>query len=136
VSSISLVRRAGVVLVVVALLFAGPAVAAKSKKRKGKTWASAITLVHSVGTEFSGVVSSELDACRAQRLVTVYYTDPHTGQTLPLSVQRTNGNGRYQVILLTLAYAGSYQARVSQRRMRAMKAPQTCRAAQSSLVPV
>jgi hypothetical protein len=135
----SVARRAGVLLLVAALVLAlGATLAAgkKHKKRKGKAWASKITLVHPAPTEFTGTVSSKLDACRNRRLVTVYYTDPVTGQTQPLSVQRTGGDGRYEVSLPAPAYAGSYQAQVSEQRIRAHKAPQTCKADLSPVISV
>jgi hypothetical protein len=132
-------RRAAVILLSVVLtlsIAAAVAGANKHKKRKGKVWASEITLVHALPTEFTGRVTSKLGACGSQRLVTVYYTDPQTGQTQPISVQRTGGDGRYQVTLPTPAYAGTYQAQVSKQRIRAQKAPQTCRFAESPSVRV
>ena len=133
----SFARRAGILLTV-AVLFVGlyATLADAKKKRKGKTWSSEITLVHPTSTEFSGRVSSNLKACRAQRLVTVFYTDPHTGQTLPLSVQRTDKQGGYLVALPKPAFSGSYHAEVSQRKIRALKAKQTCKAASSASVSV
>ena len=123
--------------VVLALSLASTVAGAKKhKKRKGKVWASEITLVHAVPTEFTGRVTSNLGACGSQRLVTLFYTDPQTGQTQPISVQRTGGDGRYQVTLPAPAYAGTYLAQVSQQRIRARKAPQTCRFAQSASVRV
>jgi hypothetical protein len=116
------------------------AAAATAKKRhrrpKGQKWASQVTLAHPASTQFSGTVSSKLSTCRDARLVTVYYTDPATLQTQPLSVQRTDKSGNYLVSLTAPAYAGTYQVQVSGQRIRAMKAPQTCKAAQSSTVTV
>lgn len=125
-------RRAGVVSVVVvlALCLTGAVAGAKTK------WASTIKLAHPSTTQFTGTVGSKLAACRKQRLVTLYYTDPITGQTQPLSVQRTDGKGRYEVDLTQPAYPGTYQAQVSKERIRALKAPQTCRGAQSSSIHV
>jgi len=50
-----------------------------------------------------------------------------------LSVQRTDGKGRYTVDLTQAAYPGVYQAQAAKERIRARKAPQTCRAAQSPI---
>jgi hypothetical protein len=126
-------RAGGLVIVAVLVLgLAAPLTTAEAKKkRKGKSWPSEITLSHPAATQFNGTVESKLDACRAQRLVTVYYTDPQTGQTLPLSVQRTDKDGRYAVSLTMPAYPGSYRAEVSEQKVRAMKAKQTCKGAQS-----
>jgi hypothetical protein len=135
----SFARRAGVLLVVIALaltLGAGLAGAGKHKKHKGKKWASKITLVHPSPTQFTGTVSSKLKPCRAQRVVTVYYTDPLTAQTLPLSVQRTNKKGHYQVDLPKPAFVGSYHAQVAKRKIRALKRKQTCKSAQSGFIAV
>jgi hypothetical protein len=135
-----LVRRAGIVLLIVALTLAvGGAVAGakkKHKKKKPKSWSSSITLTHPGGTQFAGSVGSKLRACRDSRVVTLYYTDPNTGETRPLSVQRTDGKGNYRVNLTTPAYAGSYQAIVDARKVRAMKAKQTCKSATSASVQI
>jgi hypothetical protein len=133
------VRRAGILLtvLVLALGLAGAVAGAKKKhKKKGNAWASTVKLTHPSSTQFSGAVGSKLGACRGSRVVTLTYTDPNTGQTLPLSVQRTDGGGGYQVTLTTPAYAGIYQVLVAKRKIRAMKAPQTCQAAQSGTVAV
>ena len=133
------VRRAGILLAVLMLaigLLGTVAGAKKKHKRKGMAWPSTVSLAHPSSTQFTGVVGSKLGACRGSRVVTLTYTDPNTGQTSPLSVQRTDGGGGYQVTLTTPAYAGSYQVIVAERKIRAMKAPQTCRATQSSAVPV
>jgi hypothetical protein len=95
-----------------------------------------VQLAHPSSTQFTGAVGSKLGACRGSRVVTLTYTDPNTGQTSPLSVQRTDGGGGYQVSLTTAAFPGSYQVIVAERKIRAMKAPQTCKATQSSAVPV
>jgi hypothetical protein len=108
--------------------------AKKKKKRKGKSWASQITLVQPTTTSFAGTVTSTLGACRQQRLVIVYYTDPQTLQTLPLSVQRTDSQGGYLVALPKPAFAGTYHAVVAEEKIKAKKAKQTCKAAQSSTV--
>jgi hypothetical protein len=123
------------IVLVVALGLGGAAAGAKKKhKKKGKPWASQVTLTKASSTQFNGAVSSKLQACRSSRVVTLFYTDPNSGLTSLLSVQRTDGDGRYQVILPTPAYAGTYQALVSPRKVRAMKAPQTCRDATSSAI--
>jgi len=131
-------RRAVAVLVVLVLVlsFATAAGAGKRKHPKGQVWKSEITLVHATPTQFSGTVSSKLGACRSQRLVTVFYTDPQTGQTQPVSVQRATKDGHYVVNLTMAAYAGVYQAQVSKQRIRAHKAPQTCKGAVSSTLTV
>jgi hypothetical protein len=132
-------RRAGIALVVVSLglgLCGAVAGAKKHRKPKGQKWPSQVTLTHPSTTQFAGKVTSKLAACRDSRLVTVYYTDPITLQTQPLSVQRTDKDGHYQVDLTTSAYPGTYQLQLSQERIRALKAPQTCKGAQSSVVAV
>jgi hypothetical protein len=133
------VRRAGIlfVVLVVALGLGGAVAGAKKKhKKKGHPWGSQMTLSHPAATQFSGVVSSKLDACRSSRVVVLFYTDPNTRQTSPLSVQRTDGKGRYEVNLSTPTYPGEYQAEVLKRKIRAMKAPQTCRDAVSPAISV
>jgi hypothetical protein len=132
------VRRAGILLTVlaVALGLGGVGAGAKKKKRKGKAWASKVTLTHPAGNQFSGAVSSTLGACEVSRVVVLFYTDPNNGQTSPLSVQRTDGKGKYQVVLVKDAFPGQYQLEVFQRRIRAMKAPQTCKSAVSPAVTV
>jgi len=62
------------------------------------------------------------------------HTDPESGQTLPLSVQRTGGDGKYEVVLTRDAFFGTYRAQVAQRKIRANKAPQTCKAAESKII--
>ena len=133
------VRRAGIlfVVLVVALGLGGAAAGAKKKhKKKGTPWASQIKLAKTSSTQFSGAVSSKLRPCRSSRVVVLFYTDPNNGQTSPLSVQRTDGDGRYTVTQSTAAYPGTYQAEVLQRKIRAMKAPQTCRDAKSPATTV
>jgi hypothetical protein len=128
------VRRAGVVLIVAVLaLGLGGALAGakkKHKKRKGHVWGSKITLAHPSPTRFTGTVDSNLTACFKGRLVNVFYTD-QTGNSALLSVQRADGKGRYEVNLTQAVYPGVYQAQAAQERLRARKAPQTCRAADS-----
>jgi len=116
-------------LLVVALalaLGAGMAGAKKKKKHKAKKWDSTVTLTRTTDLQFTGTVGSKLAACRGERVVTLYYTDPNTGDTRPLSVQRTDDAGHYQVDLPTQAYAGGYMAIVDARQVRANKAKQTC----------
>jgi hypothetical protein len=124
-------------ILVLALALGSPLAGAKKKhKKKVKKWASTVTLTHTAGTQFTGVVGSKLAACRDSRVVTLYYTDPNTLQTQPLSVQRTDSKGRFQVDLTTPAYVGSYQVVVVERKIRAMKAPQICKQASSPAVTV
>jgi hypothetical protein len=112
----------------------------KHKKRKkkpvGGAWDSQVTLSLPTITHFEGVVSSKLDACRNQRLVSVYYTEPRTGQVLPLSVQRTDFEGRYAFDLPKPAYSGVYQAVLIEEQVKAKKAPQICKAAESVTLAV
>jgi hypothetical protein len=129
-------RRAGAVLIVLvlALGLGGAVVGAKKKhKKKGHSWGSKITLAHPSGTRFTGKVDSKLAACFEGRLVNVFYTDPGSGQTALLSVQRTDGKGRYEVDLPQDAFPGAYQAQAAKERTRANKAPQTCNEATSNL---
>ena len=128
-------RRAGVVLIVavLALGLGGSLAGAKKKhKKKGHVWGSRITLVHPSPTRFTGRVHSNLAACFKGRLVNVFYTDPEGNNAL-LSVQRADGKGRYEVDLTQPAYPGVYQAQAAKERIRARKAPQTCRAADSPI---
>jgi hypothetical protein len=130
-------RRAGVVVVVavLALSLAGAAAGGKKKKkRKGQVWGSQITLAHPSATQFTGRVSSNLSACHKQRLVNVFYTDTISGKTALLSVQRTDGEGRYAVNLTQPAFSGTYQAQAAHERIRARKAPQTCREATGNAI--
>jgi hypothetical protein len=133
------VRRAGILLIVLVValgLGCATAGAKKKHKKKGTPWNSKVTLTHPQTNQFAGEVSSKLGACEASRVVTLFYTDPNTGQTSPLSVQRTDGKGRYQVVLPRDAFFGSYQVQVAQRKIRARKAPQTCKSAESTTIPV
>jgi hypothetical protein len=133
------VRRAGILLtvLVVALGLGGAAAGAKKKhKKKGKSWDSKVTLTHPATNQFAGRVSSQLGACEGSRVVTLFYIDPQNGLTSPLSVQRTDGKGNYRVVLPKDAFSGTYQAEVSQRKIRARKAPQTCKGAQTPAVVV
>lgn len=124
------------VVAVLALGLGGAIAGAKKHKKKRHFWASQITLSHPSNTQFEGRASSKLAPCRAERVVTIYYTDPVTGQTQSLSVQRTDGKGRYTVNLTQAAYPGTYYAQISQEKIRALKAPQTCKGAQSKSVGV
>jgi hypothetical protein len=133
------VRRAGIlfVVLVVALGLGGTTAGAKKKhKKKGKGWGSKVTLTKASSTQFKGVLRSKLGPCRRSRVVTLFYTDPNTGQRSPLSVQRTDGKGGYQVSLTTPAYPGTYQVEAAVRKIRAMKAPQTCQGATSAAITV
>jgi hypothetical protein len=135
----AVLRRAAVVLVVsvLALGLGGAVAGAKKKhKKKGHVWSSKITLAHPSTTQFTGTVDSNLAACRAGRLVNVFFTDTASGSTALLSVQRADGKGRYEVNLTQPAYPGTYQAQAAQERIRALKAPQTCREATSNAIGV
>ena len=129
-------RRAGVVLIVLVLTFglAGAPAGAK-KKKKGQVWGAKITLGHPSATQFSGRVDSKLAACFKGRLVNVFFTDP-TGNSALLSVQRTDGKGRYEVNVPQPAFSGVYQAQAVKERVRAHKTGQTCRAADSAILGV
>jgi hypothetical protein len=127
-------RRAGVVLIiaVLALGLGGAVAGAKKKhKKKGHVWSSKITLQHPSATQFTGTVTSGLAACSQGRLVNLFFTDPSGNSTL-LSVQRADGKGRYEVDLTQSAYPGTYQAQAAKERIRAHKAPQTCKVAASN----
>jgi hypothetical protein len=128
-------RRAVVALLVVvlALGLGATVVGAKKKHKKGHVWASKITLRHPSATRFTGKAGSSLAACRKHRLVNVFYTDPGSGTTSLLSVQRTDGKGRYEVNLPRAAFPGAYQAQEVKQRIRARKAPQTCKGAVSGV---
>jgi hypothetical protein len=133
------VRRAGIIVavLVIALASGGAVAAAKKKhKKKGTVWPSKVTLGHPTATQFTGAVDSKLDACRSSRVVTLFYTDPNTGMTSLLSVQRSDGKARYQVVLPKDAFAGTYQTQVAQRKIRAHKAPQTCKVAESPAITI
>jgi hypothetical protein len=145
----TVLRRAAVLLLVAALVLAvgdSLAGAKKHKKRKGADvgfvgqiatgWPSEITLSHPTNTHFEGTVSSKLDACRNQRYVIVYYQEPATPFTQLISVQRTTSGGRYQFDLPKPAFAGQYQAQVTEERIFAHKAPQICKGALSPVLTV
>ncbi|HEY1238135.1 MAG TPA: hypothetical protein VGE91_07340 [Solirubrobacterales bacterium] len=131
-----MLRRAGVVLIVamLALGLGGALAGAKKHKKKGHAWASKVTLAHPSPTAFSGKANSSLAGCRKHRLVNVFYTDPGSATTTLLSVQRTDGKGRYEIGLSQDAFAGTYQAQLVKQRIRARKAPQTCKGAVSGIV--
>ena len=120
------------VLVLVLAVGLGGALAGAKKKWKAHTWGSRITLQHPSATRFAGTVDSKLAACFKSRLVNLFYTDS-TGNTALVSVQRTDGNGRYEINLTQAAYPGVYQAKAGQERIRARKAPQICQAADSPI---
>ena len=129
-------RRAGILLVACALATMLAIPATNAAKRKVRGWASKVTLTHPAPTQFVGRVSSKLRACRAGRLVSVHYTDPGTGDTSLLSVQRTGKKARYTVDLASPAYAGRYQAVIDRARVRALQRPQKCRGDQTPLLTV
>src|SRR5262245_32217346 len=128
--SVVFFKRAGVLLVVLALAAALLGAQAGAKKRHSRRhgWATQVTLAHPSDTQFTGTVSSRLKACHRQRLVTVDYTDPFTGQTQPVSVQRTKKSGKYRVYLTHPAYGGTYRAQAPKVSKRGT---QLCRAGRS-----
>jgi hypothetical protein len=131
-------RRAGVVLIIasLALGLGGALAGAKKKhKKKGHAWGSKITLQHPSATRFRGTVDSNFSACFKGRLVNLFYTDP-SGNSAILSVQRADGKGHWTVDLTQSAYPGVYQAQAAKEKIRAKKAPQTCRAANSPVFGV
>ena len=131
------VRRAGIlVTVLVVMLGLGGAALAKKKHVRKRGWPTTVTLTQVSSTQFKGQVSSKLGACVPKRVVTLYYTDPVTLQTQPLSVQRTGGKGKYQVNLPKPAFTGSYYAAVAKRKVRARGTKQTCKATQSHTLAV
>jgi hypothetical protein len=135
-----LIRRAGILLMICVLALAlGAGVAAakkKQKKKKPKSWDSSVTLTRPGDTQFAGNVGSKLSACRGNRVVTLYYTDSVTSQVLPLSVQRTDSKGNFQMNLTRPAFPGGYQVIVEEQTVKAMKAKQTCRGATSAFLAV
>jgi hypothetical protein len=133
------VRRAGILftVLVVALGLGGAAAGAKKKhKKKGTAWDSQVTLGHPSINQFTGAVGSKLETCRSSRVVTLFYTDPNNGLASPLSVQRTDDKADYKVVLPNDAFAGTYRVQVAQQTIRAHKAPQTCKAAESPAIEV
>jgi hypothetical protein len=108
----------------------------KKKQPRSEAWASSVTLRLPTLTHFDGSVGSPLAACRTQRLVAVYYTDPGTAQVLPLSVQRTDSAGNFAFDLPRAAFPGSYQAILIEQQVKANDALQTCRAAESTPLTV
>lgn len=104
---------------------------ADAKKRRG--WATQVTLTHPSDAQFAGRVSSRLKGCRSQRLVNLYYTDPATGQTQPLGVDRTTKKGRYQIDLSKPAFGGTYQTLAPKVSKRGSL---LCRAGKSNVVTV
>lgn len=131
-------RRAAILLLAALLVLGtGSALAgAKKKHKKHPHYASAISLTHPSSSEFDGVVGSKFNPCRDSRVVTLFYTDPATAQTQPLSVQRTTAKGRYQVLLPQPAYGGSYHAEVAVQNVRHKKVTSTCKAATSRSIDV
>jgi hypothetical protein len=125
-----------VAILVVGLAAAGADAKKHKKKKKSTSWNSTVTLSHPSSTLFTGRVDSKLDNCRDARLATLYYTDPAGGGPLPLAVERTDGNGIYQMGLVAPAYPGTYQVQVTEEQIRAKKKKQTCKGAQSAVVPV
>ncbi len=130
-------RRAGALLIVLVLVLGvGGADAGAKKKHQRKRWPTTATLTQSSSTQFTGKVGSKLGACKGMRVVTLYYTDPNTLQSQPLSVHRTGGKGGYEVDLTKPAFIGSYYVTVDKRKVRARGAKRTCKASQSPALPV
>jgi hypothetical protein len=130
-------RAAAVALVlVIALGLASGAANARKKHKHKRGTRTTVSLSQASNTQFSGQVGSKLGACIGKRVVTLVYTDPNTLQAQPLSVQRTGGKGKFQVVLPKPAYTGSYYVTVDQRKVRAQGAKQTCKSAQSHAIPV
>jgi hypothetical protein len=124
------------IVLVLALGVGGASAGAKKKHHRKRGWRTTVTLRQSSSTQFTGKVGSKLGACKGMRVVTLYYTDPNTLQTQPLSVHRTGGKGRYEVDLTKPAFTGSYYVTVDKRKVRARGAKQTCKANQSQALPV
>ncbi len=131
-------RRVGTLLIVLVLVLGtgGASAGAKKKHQRKRGWRTTVTVTQTSSTQFTGTVGSKLGACKGMRVVTLYYTDPNTLQTQPLSVHRTGGKGSYQVDLTKPAFSGSYYATVEKRKVRARGAKQTCKANQSPALPV
>ena len=100
--------------------------AGAAKRHRG--FKTRVTLSHPSDTQFTGRVSSKLKACRKQRLVNLFYTDPTTGQTQPLAVDRTNKKGRFRMDLSKSAFGGSYYAQAPKVKKGGV---QRCRAGKS-----
>jgi hypothetical protein len=128
-------RRAGIVVVVVAVLVATPVAGAK-KHKKVRAWGSKVTLAVASSSQFKGRVSSKLKACRNQRVVNLYFDDPSGAPTVPVGVARTNKKGNYVISVAAPAFSGTYHAELNARKIRAMKRPQKCKAATSPRVTV
>jgi hypothetical protein len=126
-------RRAGSLLIVLvlALGLCGGSAGAKKKHTRKRGWRTTVTLAQPSTTQFTGSVDSKLGACKGKRVVTLYYTDPNTLQTQPLSVQRTGGKGKFAVNLTKPAFTGSYYVTVDKRKVRSKGAKQTCNEGQS-----
>ena len=123
-------------MLVVALGLGTVAAGAKKKHHRNRGSRTTVSLTQTSTTQFTGRVGSKLGACVGKRVVTLYYTDPNTLQAQPLSVQRTGGKGKFKMDLTKPAFTGSYYATVDQRKVRAHKAKQTCKASQSHALAV
>lgn len=123
-------------MLVIAVGMATGAADARKKHQSKRGWRTTASLAQASSTRFTGQVSSKLGACAGNRVVTLYYTDPNTLQTQPLSVHRTGGKGKFQIDLTKPAFTGSYYAWVAQRKVRAQGAKQTCNEGQSRALPV
>lgn len=129
-------RAAALALVLVIVLAVAGGADAKKKHHRKHGWRTTATLTQPSSTQFAGKVGSKLKACVAKRVVTLYYTDPNTLQTQPLSVQRTGGKGKFQIDLPKPAFTGSYYVAVDKRKVRAQGQKQTCKAGQSKSLAV
>lgn len=123
-------------MLVIALGMGTGAADAGKKHQRKRGWRTTASLTQASSTRFTGKVTSKLGACVGKRVVTLYYTNPNTLQTQPLSVHRTGGKGKFQVDLTKPAFTGSYYAAVSRRKVRAQGAKQTCKAGQSHALAV
>jgi hypothetical protein len=126
-------KKAGPVLIALVLALSLAAIPADGKKRKRKPVGTQVTLTHPSEQQFAGVVRSKRYTCHNQRLVNLFYTDPVTGQTQPLSVQRSDKSGNYRVDLPKPVYGGTYHAEVPKVSKRGSL---LCRAGQSNAIAV
>ena len=106
---------------------------ASKKHKKHLGFNTGVTVTHPSDTQFAGRVSSKLKGCRKQRLVNLFYTDPATGQTQPLAVDRTNKKGRYRMDLSKSPFGGTYYAQAPKVKKRRV---QLCRAGKSNSIVV
>ena len=138
-SAMAWVRRAGILLtvLVVALGLGGAAGGREEEaQEEGQRPGTPGDPGSPSSNQFTGAVGSKLEACRSSRVVTLFYTDPNNGLDLtPLGAAHRR-QGRLQGGLPSDAFAGTYQVQVAQQTIRAHKAPQTCKAAESPAIGV